>query len=83
MYLKSWFSLSQLEKNLKNNGQGLTLIYIGFGLEKHKEFLVGIELTLWYIGFGLEKLDLNLKNTRTTFTGLGLILWNTGLGSIN
>ena len=72
MYLKSWFSLSQLEKNLKNTGQGLTLIYIGFGLEKHKEFLVGIELTLWYIGFGLEKYSDHL-------TGLGLILWYIGL----
>ena len=70
-----------MDLDLKNTGHGLTLLYIGFGLEKHREFLVGLELTLWYTGFGLEKYSDHLTGLRLiliywtwTWKTLGLLL---------
>ena len=44
-------------------GLGLTLWYIGFGLDKYSDYLIGLELIL-YVGLGL------FRNARATSLGL-------------
>ena len=48
-----------LNLDLKNTGTTftglvLTLLYIGFGLEKYSDYLTGLRMIL-YVGIGLEK----------------------------
>ena len=54
-------------------GLGLTLWYIGHGLERYLNYLIGLGLVLWCIGVTLEKYSGYL-------TGFGLTLWYNGPG---
>ena len=54
-------------------GLGLTLWYIGLGLEKYLNYLIVLGLILWHIELGLEQFSDYL-------TGIRLILWYIGLG---
>ena len=81
LVLTLWCIVFGLEK-YSDYFTGLKMIlYVRIGLEKYSNYLTGFGLILSVY----DMMDLDLRNTQQYdyLTGLGLILWKSGLGLIN
>ena len=81
LVLTLWYVGFSLEKYSDYLTELELILYVAIGLENYSNYLTGFGLTLSVY----DMLDVDLRNTqhKNYFTGLRLILLNTGLGLIN